>query len=188
VSEYVIEAIDRLRSVGAQLDPGLSETELATLENELDFTFGPEHRELLSLALPLGGPWVNWRNAPAEKLRGRLDWPVDSVIFDVHHDGFWPVSWGKRPLGEEAAERVARAHLALVPQLVPVFAHRYLASDAEYAPSPVFSVYQTDVIMYGDNLLDYVSHEFEAGPRHPTNATHVPFWSDLVFGAESPDL
>ena len=36
--------------------------------------------------------------------------------------------------------------------------------------SPVFSVYQTDVIVFGDNLLDYLAHEFNQYPRHPTGA------------------
>jgi hypothetical protein len=70
-----------------------------------------------------------------------------------------------------------------------VFGHRYLPSDPTYVPSPVFSVYQTDVIFYGDKLLDYVAHEFKAPPLHPSNErTYVPFWSDLADGLDASFL
>lgn len=67
--------------------------------------------------------------------------------------------------------------------------HRYLTADPKYRPSPVFSVYQADVIYYGDDLLDYVAHEFKLPPPHPLpDRAHVPFWSDLAEGAEGRDL
>ncbi len=69
-----------------------------------------------------------------------------------------------------------------------MFSHRYLPSGPQFAPSPVFSVHQTDVIFYGDDLLDYVAYEFGAPPRHPSARTHVPFWSNLAEGAENSDL
>jgi hypothetical protein len=50
-------------------------------------------------------------------------------------------------------------------------------------------VYQSDVIYYGDNLLDYVAHEFKVSPLEPsTDRPRVPFWGDLADGAENQDL
>ncbi len=92
------------------------------------------------------------------------------------------------PEHREFLQEVARAHLARVPILVPVFSHRYLASDPRFEPSPVFSVHQSDIIFYGDNLLDYIAHEFRLPPLHPSDRTHVPFWSDVANGAENRDL
>jgi hypothetical protein len=106
----------------------------------------------------------------------------------VRNNDFWPASWGDRPDAKDDREREARAHLAGVAGLIPVFSHRYLTSEPEFSPSPVFSVYQTDVISYGDNLVDYLAHEFHLGPLHPSERTHVPFWSDLAEGAENRDL
>ena len=188
VPDIIAQSIQRLTAGRVKLDRGLSDKEVSQVQNRLGFTFGPEHREFIQSAMPVGGSWPDWRNDPDDELRGRLDWPIDSVIFDVHNAGFWPASWGGRPDGNDDRERVARAHLARVPKLVPVYSHRYLTSDPQFAPSPVFSVYQTDVIFYGDNLLDYVAHEFGVRPLHPSNRTHVPFWSDLSFGAENADL
>lgn len=110
------------------------------------------------------------------------------MIFDVHNNGFWPSSWGDRPGDRDLAGRHARRRLAQAPRLVPLFSHRYVADGSEHVPSPVFSVCQADVIYYGDNLLDYVAHEFNVPPLHPGERRHVPFWSDLAEGLEAVDL
>lgn len=188
VPNLIAQAIQRLSTGGVRLDRGLSDEELSRVQDRLGFAFGPEHREFLQSAVPVGKSWPDWRNDPDVDLRRRLDWPVDGVIFDVHNNGFWPASWGDRPDGKDDREREARAHLGRVPRLVPVFSHRYLPSDPQFNPSPVFSVHQADVIFYGDNLLDYVAHEFDAPPLHPSDRTHVPFWSELAEGAENRDL
>jgi len=188
VGDLIAQSIRRLRAGGVRLDPGLSDEEVSRLQDRLAFAFGPEHREFIQSALPVGESWPNWRHDSGEDLQGRLAWPVESVLFDVRNNGFWPASWGDRPDLKEDREREARAHLADVPKLVPVFSHRYLTSDPQSKPSPVFSVYQSDVIFYGDDLLDYVAHEFRVPPRHPSDRTHVPFWSDLANGAENADL
>jgi hypothetical protein len=187
--DLVALAIQRLRAGGVRLDQGLSDAEVSRVQDRLRFTFGPEHRDFLQSALPVGDSWPDWRNGSYRELRGRLDGPVAGVIFDVRNSDFWPASWGVRPADKAHREREARARLAGVPRLVPVFAHRYLTADPQFNPSPVFSVHQTDVIYYGDNLLDYVAHEFHVPPLHPSpDRRHVPFWSDLAEGAENRDL
>lgn len=186
--DLIAQSVERLRQGGVRIDRGLSDREVSRIQDSLDFAFGPEHREFIQSVLPVGKSWPDWRYGTDAELRGRLDWPVEGVVFDVHNNGFWPASWGDRPDEQEDRERGARAHLARVPTLVPLFSHRYLTSDAEFQPSPVFSAYQTDVIFYGDNLLDYVAHEFRVPPLHPSARTHVPFWSDLSNGAESRNL
>ena len=190
VPDLVAQSIQRLRAAGVRLDRGLSDKEVSRLQDKYDFTFGPEHRAFIQSAVPFGESWPDWRGDSDAHLRGRLDWPVEGVVFDVHKNGFWPASWGDRPVAKADREREARVHLARVPTLVPVYSHRYLASDPKFMPSPVFSVYQTDVIVYGDDLLDYVAHEFRVPPLHRSESerTHVPFWSDLAQGAESAEL
>jgi hypothetical protein len=188
VSDLVAQSIERLYASGVRLDRGLSDEEVSRVQDRLGFAFSREHREFIQSALPVGESWPNWWHDSDVDLRGRLDWPVEGVIFDVHQNGFWPDSWGDRPDEVDDREREARAHLALVPMLVPVFSHRYLTSDPRFDPSPIFSVHQADVIFYGDNLLDYVAHEFRVPPLHPGARTHVPFWSDLAEGAENGDM
>lgn len=188
VPGLIDQAVENLRSVGVRLDRGLSHDEVSHVQARLDFTFGPEHRHFIQSVLPVGESWPDWRNGADEDLRSRLDWPVEGVLYDVRHNGFWPCSWGPRPRGTHDRERDARAHLSLVPKLVPIYSHRYLASDPRFEPSPVFSVHQTDVVVYGDNLLDYVAREFRGSPSHRSGRTRVPFWSALAEGAASRDV
>jgi hypothetical protein len=152
----VIQAIERLRSAGVQLDPGLSNREITRVQDD-GFVFGPEHREFLQLALPAGDHWPDWRNGSADELKFRLGWPIEGVVFDVGI-GFRPASWGDPPQDRATREMLGVTHLQRVPRLVPLFSHRYLTVDPEFAPTAVFSVHQTAVIYYGDNLLDYVAH------------------------------
>lgn len=189
MSDLIAQAVQRLREGRVQVDRGLSDDEVSRVQDRFGFMFSPEHREFLKAALPVGRSWPDWRDGSDEALCGRLDWPIAGVIFDVHNNGFWPDSWGDRLDDRDVRERVARAHLALVPRLVPVFSHRYLTAGPQFVPSPVFSVHQTDVIVYGDDLLDYVAHEFLGEPLHPSpDRMYVPFWSDLAVGAEDSDL
>lgn len=189
VSDVVTQAVERLRVAGVELSPGLSDSSISRVQDTFGFVFGPEHREFLQTVLPRGNSWPDWRRGSAQELRRRLEWPIDGVVFDVHHGEFWARSWGDRPGSTREREIEARRFLRRVPKLVPVYSHRYLASDPAYVPSPVFSVHQSDVIYYGDDLLDYVAREFGVPPLHPAaTRTYVPFWSDLADGAEGADL
>ncbi|UQX89532.1 hypothetical protein M6D93_05865 [Jatrophihabitans telluris] len=131
-----------------------------------------------------------------------LSWlrrPVDGVLFDVLRNGFWPRSWGTRPVEVAAARAKALEFLAAVPVLIPVYGHRYLPSGRGRGPAPVLSVVQTDVVEYGRNLADYVGNEFGGreshrdavvtnGPPTGESRVRVPFWSALAAGAGDSDL
>lgn len=191
MSELVSQAVDLLRAAGVNLARGLTDSEISRIEQSFGFSFGEEHRALLAAALPTGQGWIDWRNGPHDDLQSRLNWPIEGVMFDVHNNDFWPSSWGDRPAEGSLADEQAREHLASVPKLIPVYSHRFLPAAPAPLPSPVFSVYQTDVIFYGDNLLDYVAHEFNSPPRYPAEnegRQHIGFWSDLAEGAEDSDL
>ncbi|MFZ5439189.1 MAG: hypothetical protein ACOZQL_04230 [Myxococcota bacterium] len=62
----------------------------------------------------------------------------------------------------EALSR-ARTLLAHAPKLVPVFGHRFLVTEPLRAGNPVLSVYQSDIIVYGNSLADDLAHEFGQG-------------------------
>jgi hypothetical protein len=132
VSDIVTEAFERLRRAGVNLTRGFSDDEIARIEETFAFSFGAEHRACLAAVVPVGERWVDWREATHEQIQARLDWPVDGVIFDVHNNGFWPSSWGERPTDRMSAERQARERLDQVPNLVPIYADRYLPA----APAP----------------------------------------------------
>lgn len=173
----------------ADIAPGLGERELDAVEARFGFRFSADHRVFLAAGLPRGSArWPDWRGGGPEDLAERLSAPVEGVLFDVEHSGFWHPAWSPRPADTSAALRVARSELATVPALVPVYGHRYLPGTAGEWGHPVLSVHQTDIIVYGNDLADYIRHEFTGrASRGPARAT-VDFWSYFVEGGPGIDV
>ncbi|WP_431967446.1 hypothetical protein [Actinacidiphila sp. bgisy160] len=165
---------------GVEIEQGMSERELDGVEERWGFRFAPEHRALLGEGLPVGSQsWPDWRDGDPEDLAGRLSWPVEGVLFDVERNGFWHPDWVPRPAAAQDALDLARTYMAKVPVMVPIYSHRYLLGDSDRTGTPVLSMYQTDIIYYGTDLVDYFHHEF--GRPVPTPDDHryvqIPFWS-----------
>lgn len=173
--------IDVLGEAKVALDPGLSPSQIAILEDRFSIRFSPDHARLLSLAVPCGPGWVDWLGDPAE-VNARLAAPVEGVLFDVRHSDFWPEEWGDRPGDIFTTLRVARERLMAIPKLVPLYAHRYLPAAPASSGAPVLSVHQTDVVCYGSSLLAYVRREFLGIPDEERPTHHIEFWSDLAEG------
>jgi len=181
--ETAREAIAILQGAGVTLSPGLTHDEFARIKRRQGFEFAEVHRIFLSMNLPLGKRWPDWRSEDTEATQSRLDWPIEGIVFDVLTNAFWLAAWGERPLDKGVAEQVARAHLALTPKMVPIYGHRYLPAGPRPLDRPVFSIYQTDVIYYGADLVDYVANEFARRNPAPSAASpscRVDFWLDLV--------
>ncbi|RPK93700.1 hypothetical protein [Streptomyces sp. ADI98-10] len=200
-------AARRLAELGVcELAPGLSGAEFDRIEAEYGIVFADDHRGFLAAALPVDraappeedesprNPWNDWRDGDAALIRRRLEGPVDGLLFSVEH-GWWPPGgrWGPRPADPAEAVAAARAALASVPKLIPLYAHRYLASGVGAFGGPVLSVAGADTIHYGRNLEEWVELEFvdpdaveaggageAAGWPEPAAGDRVPFWSDLV--------
>jgi len=157
------------------------------VEARFGFDFSPDHRDFLSLAVPQGEGWIDWRGN-AGTIEDALSWPAEGVMFDVEENAFWPPSWGDAPHSRPERLRRAREQIAKWPTLVPLYGHRYMPASPASAGSPVFSVWQTDVIVYGRDLLDYVQHEFGRGKAAHSLAGMDPRcctpWSLLAFGLE----
>ena len=170
-------AADLLAASGRfHIEPGLAETELAGIESEFGFTFAPDHRDFLAAGLPTGSGWPDWRAPDRSTLRAALTAPVEGVLFDVAENDFWYEGWGPAS-GDRLA--TARAGLMIAPRMIPLYAHRYL--PAGLAGHPVLSIYQTDVLVYGADLTDWLHREFGIGAPAPhAGRPTVPFWSALT--------
>jgi hypothetical protein len=179
MSLTLAEALRLWDELPVPVDEGMAEVELARVERIFGFRFNPDHRVLLAAGLPLGGRWPDWRDPESPTLVHRLGEPVNGVLFDVAENGFWYPAWGPRPADLADALDVARAELAEVPRLVPVYGHRYAPALPEDG-LPVLSVVQTDVVVYGTDLDDYLRREFGLPPAEATQAKPVPFWYELT--------
>jgi hypothetical protein len=181
-----------------QIAPGLTDAEFDRIESEHGFEFADDHRAFLTAGLPVNRPykpqpgvwsaweqpWPHWRGGDPEQLRQQLGWAVDGILSAVESDGHWDAAWGVRPRTTEVATAEARRQLAEVPQMVPVYGHRFLPAGRGTSGHPVLSIWGTDIICYGADLLDYLNHEFEEPrPEHPDNwspQATVPFWRDYL--------
>jgi hypothetical protein len=52
------------------------------------------------------------------------------------------------------------------PRLIPIYAHRAVPNEPLEAGNPVFSVMQMDIIIYGNDLEQYLHNEFGLPPLH----------------------
>ncbi|MFF9199167.1 hypothetical protein ACF09L_28570 [Streptomyces sp. NPDC014779] len=173
----------------AEIGPGLSEAEFDAIEARFGFTFAADHRVFLAAGLPHGSSrWPDWRHGDPGELAERLARPVEGVLFDVEHNGFWHPLWPARPAETSEALHVATGELASVPRLVPVYGHRYLPGGAGEYGHPVLSVVQTDVIVYGNDLADYLRHEFTGRTTALAAHTTVDFWAYFVEGGPGIDV
>jgi hypothetical protein len=174
-----------LESLGhglTEILPGLVDEEFGRLEEALNIVFPRDLRYLLSIGVPIGKSFPNWRHESVDELRRWMDAPTDGILGDVERGEFWFDNWGERPSEPNDARALARQALAHVPNLIPVFAHRFLPGDSPESGSPVFSAVQSDVIFYGMNLWEYLRREFRVElPDTNPPLRWVPFWSDLAM-------
>jgi hypothetical protein len=100
------------------------------------------------------------------------------LIYDRHVRAVFRYALTER---SEDLDAAILAQLDRVPKLVPLFGHRFMAAGPSQGSAPVFSVYQTDVVYYGENLPSYVAHELEIPKRYATGIQRkIPFWSNLA--------
>lgn len=186
------EAAALLNDAGIELGPGLTEAEFDSVHERFGFHFNPDHRSLLATALPLGDRWPDWRNGDDLELETWLDSVAEGFIWDALHQSppFWPPSWGTLPSSTEDIATTVRRELRGWPRLIPIYAHRFTPAAPSPSESPVFSVWQTDIIYYGANLLEYLTNELLSGQGRKAlspRTISVPYWSRFVESANSAE-
>jgi hypothetical protein len=187
---------------GTRWTGGLTDRELESVEGRFGVRFPPDHRlflQVLHATTPrMSGAYFvdgtrlesverpgfyNWLQ-DEQAIRSALDSVVAGIAFDVEHAGLWPESWGSRPTTErDRSARVAEL-VAKAPRLLPIFGHRFVLADG---PTLILSVYQSDIIVYGQDLRAYLLNELcdliglESDPSW-TNAdtSAIPFWGELI--------
>lgn len=180
-AEIGVEAARRLAAVpGVEVTRGLRPDEFVALEQRWGFRFAADHRAFLAGGLPVGQGWPDWRSADPLAVRNALNWPVDGLLFDVEHNGYWRPEWPQRPDAIADALEVAYGALRRAPQLVPLHGTYYLPDASEDAGHPVLDVFRSAVRPVGADLVDWVERSFGSGAssRCDPKAT-VRFWSDL---------
>jgi hypothetical protein len=160
--------------------PGLSAVELVLVQEQAGAVFPDDLCELLMTTLPVGERFPDWRGRPGEVMREWCERLVDQIYFDVAENAFWLAEWGPLPGDAREARRIVEDALAAAPALVPIYGHRAIPNEPLSAGNPVFSVWQTDVIIYGSDLGEYLTNEFARGDTISPGGRRIRFWSHLL--------
>ena len=165
--------------------PGLTSEELARAQGEAGAAFPEDLVDLLMSCLPTGQRFPDWRNEPALAMSRWRKQLAEGILFDVEVNGFWMGNWGRRPGETDEALSVVAEALERAPALIPIYGHRGIPNEPLEAGNPVFSVVQTDAIVYGVNLEDYLRHEFHGRRLRPVPAEErtIRFWTSLAVAA-----
>jgi len=200
---------------------GLSEAEVESLEQSWGARFPYEYRHFLrvlgapdrpqlhfgygegdSLDVSEGPSFYNWQTEATEIAR-MLNWPLEGLLFDVEHN-LWLDGWGPKPDTLEARLNRVTELVAAAPRLIPIYSHRYVLDYP--LPNPhhnlVLSVNQSDIIVYGYTLRNYLLTELypfiSADTMHNLRAqridslfeetvdctsevlSSIPFWGELI--------
>jgi hypothetical protein len=219
-----LERFEGRRRLGCDWQPGtrwlggLAEEQVVAVERDWALRFPPDYRLYLKRLHSVDRPMqcrrgrtaasetptlhdapslYNWLTE-GDILRDRFDALATGLVFDVEEAGLWRPTWGTRPATAKARAQRVRALVDAAPRLVPVFGHRYLLAEPCRPGNPVFSIVQSDLIVYAADLRTYFLAEFadllgidrddarkeidaaiQAGfPPHAA----ILFWGDLYAG------
>ncbi|MGI8542374.1 MAG: SMI1/KNR4 family protein [Aridibacter sp.] len=161
---------------------GLTEDEIVKAETLYDFRFPPDLKEFLMFALPVSSKWINWRKLGSNDIKAAFDWVYEGIYFDIENNVFWLEDWGEKPADLQEAFSIAKQKIDEAPKLIPIYSHRYMPTEPNERNNPVFSVYQTDIVYYGNNIWDYFEKEFPHHFQTLSNKIEKPikqikFWS-----------
>lgn len=193
---------------------GLTEEEITVIEQRWQLRFPPDYRLFLALLHSIDRPqqgaiykdgvmvsttrpsFYNWQTDSAT-IQERYDDIVDGLLFDVVHNNLWPPEWGEKPVAEEAQKVHIVSLVAAAPKLIPIFGHRFLLAEPCQSGNPVISIHQSDMIIYGTDLLNYflvefgdlvgvddaasiVRNHYVANPVEFKAFTSIPFWGTFL--------
>jgi len=131
---------------------GLSSSQIDRIEDALGFSTRPDFRVLLQNIVDPGGVLFSWSGFDIGRYRELIEWVVHGILFDVEEDWLWLTRWGDRPATAQDREQLVREDFKTWPKLLPICGHRFLPAEPSQSGNPVFSITQTDIIHYGNDL------------------------------------
>jgi len=165
--------------------PGLTASELEGAQDAAGVTFPPDLAKFLMDCLPVGRGFPDWRNTPGAAMRDWREFVFDGFVFDVENNATWPEEWGARPDDPHARRARVAEILDDAPRLIPIYIHRGIPNEPLEAGNPVFSVTQTDIVIYGRDLEEYLLKEFVRrpvyDPQRRDSFREIRFWSPWAF-------
>ncbi len=184
-AESVISA---LAERDVDVSTGLSTDDLKEIGDAFGTALPNELALVLRVGVPVSPKWAKWKDGPEVVATETREWLHRAFAFDIEH-GYWHEHLGHHPADTKHAIAQAQEVIDRAPPLIPIYAHRFLATEPATGTRAVLSVWQAvDSIFYGNDLADYFAREF--GIDRPSWAADkppsVPVWQDLfdLFGLD----
>lgn len=178
------QSIKLLEKKGIKFEKGLTFVELEQIEKIYQIKFPNTLKEFLMIGLPISKGFYNWRDTAEENIsfiKQVMKKPI-SDIDDMADEVYWCDDWGDEPENEEDIVKKVKERLTNAPQLLPIYAHRYIPVISDENP-PIISIHDIDIIYYGKNLEDYFKVEFGEKKQNAIEFQKIkpiPFWSDIM--------
>ena len=178
------ELIEKLKMRGVIFANGLTAEEVKNIESVYNVKFSEELRKFYMCELPVSEGFYDWRDLSKnniEKIKSVLATPALDFKRDIN-DIEWSDSWGEEPDEMEERNMIIMKRIEDASILIPLYKHRYISTQFDKG-NPVFSIYDTDIIYYGENLIEYFHVEFKFKNHSAIDYAKIKgvnFWSDII--------
>ena len=189
----ILKAIEALKNADILYEAGLTDEELSKIEATFDINFPPDLRFFYQNILPVSIKSINddnlfpqWRKALSdENIKARIldfdTWIFEGIEIDIKINNFWMEEWGIKPSSVDEQIKIANLKYKQAPKLIQIYQHRCMPTSTEFG-NPVYSIWQTDIIRYGNDLVSYLNNEFKLKLDYvePEASSAIPFWDKMV--------
>ena len=163
MEEKIITLKNLLRSKGIRLLPGLTEEEFLKIEEIYGITFPADLHMIYENFIPISKKprsFYNWHDFSPQNIAH-----IKKKIFRAYKY-FIPYMrpFYKMSLHKDMDQLTDEALILTLPQLIPIYGHRFMPASPEDAGNPVFSIVGTDMIYYGSDIFNYFDLEFAYEP------------------------
>lgn len=179
------EIIEKMKLKGFTFDSGLTDEEINNIEGIYGITLPESLKEFYKEGLPSGEAFPNWRDVSEEninKIRERIIRPYNGLIEEIKDNQFWSNEWPSFDNIDEKTKYFNDLYNQ-APRLIPIAYSRYIISSEETNDPAILSVHGSDIIVYGNNLKEYLENEFilDQDNRHEIEfLPHMGKWIDIM--------
>ena len=169
-STWLIQNI--LKNNWVYLGNWLTGKRINNIEQDYDILFPEDFKDVLYNFTPQWPWFIDWNNN--EEIQRHLNLPFEWILFNIEYNNLRLESRWQKLYGEKL-----QTFILSFPKLIPIYSHRYLPSGIQ-KNMPILSIMQGDIILYGNNLVEYFENEFTDIHHEIKEKTRIPFRSDLI--------
>lgn len=185
------QMIVKLMDAGISVEPGMSDAEVDRAETVFQFRFPREIREFLSVGVPTGSRFFNYRDLSQGNLIHFFEFRESierEFRFDLANNRNDMLEMLGQKLGfaedSDFFDDAVVEYLNDSVKLIPFYAHRCFFDGMD--DMPIVSFWQaTDVIFYGGSFENYLEHEFLKHDRILENVQermkNTGIWYDIIW-------